>query len=92
MTKEWKSELIRSIITLAIVVIGAIVTVSMTSNYNNEVSIKDKIDSKVDKVDFQIKCTEINTNFDKKADKGTIEKMSRQIEFLYQNEIKKNQK
>jgi len=69
MTKEWRSILVQNTITLAIVIIGAIVTVSMTSNYNDDTTIKEKIDAKVDRVEYVERVLRVDSDLDKKVDK-----------------------
>jgi len=69
MTKEWRSILVQNTITLAIVIIGAIVTVSMTSNYNDDTTIKEKIDAKVDRVEYVERVKHVDVELEKKVDR-----------------------
>ena len=92
MTKSTSDKIWNGVIAFIVAAITVISTVSFT---NKRVETE-KIDSKLDKIEFidykKTQCTEITgikSKLDSKVDIAQFNKISDQIQFLYENEISK---
>ena len=70
--KDLSKEALKGFFTLIIAVLAALVTVSMQSNHDDEKFLKEKLDKKLDKVEFIEECKSIDVKLEKKVDKDAF--------------------
>lgn len=90
MTKTFKDKLVTAVISAITTLMVGLILLSFTNLGDSKKEVFRKLDQKVDKVTYEAKCKDINQRIDSKADKDVIKTMSEQIQFLYENEIRKS--